>query len=203
MTAQASLFPVFLKLTGRAVVVVGAGSVAMTKLDRLVESGARVRVVAPEIGEGVERPGVSVVRRAFRPEDLDDAWLVVAAATPDVNRRVAEAAEGRRVFVNAVDDPDNASAYLGAVVRRAGVTFAISTDGRAPALAGLLREGLDAMLPEAELERWLFEAQRQRQEWRAQGVPMAKRRPLLFEALVRHYEDIGVIKGRISSEPEK
>ena len=72
-------------------------------------------------------------------------------------------AKQRQVFVNAVDDPANASAYLGGVVRRAGVTFAISTDGRAPALAGLLREGLDAALPEEELEAWVAEAERLRE----------------------------------------
>ena len=65
----------------------------------------------------------------------------------DVNRQVLAAAERRQLFVNAVDDPAHATAYLGGVVRRDGVTIAISTDGRAPALAGLLREALDAWLP--------------------------------------------------------
>ena len=60
----------------------------------------------------------------------------MAAAPPEVNREVAAAAEERRLFVNAVDDPAHASLYLGGVVRRGGVTAAISTDGRAPALAG-------------------------------------------------------------------
>ena len=194
MTAQGNLFPVFLKLTGRTVVVVGAGSVAASKLSALVEAGAALRVVAPEIGSNIERPGVSIVRRAFQPDDLNGAWLVVAAATPAVNRQVADAADARRVFVNAVDDPANASAYLGGVVRRGGVTFAISTDGRAPALAGLLREGLDAVLPAADLERWMSEAERLRDRWRADGVPMDARRPLLLKALIRRYADTGAAK---------
>ena len=141
-----------------------------------------MRVVAPEIGSSIERLGVSIVRRAFQPDDLDGVWLVVAAATPDVNRQVADAANARRVFVNAVDDPANASAYLGGVVRRGGVTFAISTDGRAPALAGLLREGLDAVLPASDLERWMSDAETLRDRWRADGVPMDARRPLLLKA---------------------
>ena len=62
------------------------------------------------------------------------------------------------MFVNAVDDPANASLYLGGVVRRGGVTAAISTDGRAPALAGLIREALEALLPEDEVRRWLAAA---------------------------------------------
>ena len=194
MTAPGNLFPVFLKLTGRTVVVVGAGSVAASKLSALVEAGAAVRVVAPEIGSNIERPGVSIVRRAFQPDDLNGAWLVVAAATPAVNRQVADAADARRVFVNAVDDPASASAYLGGVVRRGGVTFAISTDGRAPALAGLLREGLDAVLPASDLERWMSEAETLRDRWRADGVPIDERRPLLLKALIRRYADTGVAK---------
>ena len=194
MTAQGNLFPVFLKLTGRTVVVVGAGSVAASKLSALMEAGAAVRVVAKEIGSNIERPGVSIVRRAFQPDDLNGAWLVVAAATPAVNRQVADAADARRVFVNAVDDPASASAYLGGVVRRGGVTFAISTDGRAPALAGLLREGLDAVLPASDLERWMSEAETLRDRWRADGVPMDARRPLLLKALIRRYADTGVAK---------
>lgn len=181
------LYPAFLKLVGRRVVVVGAGPVAASKLRGLLEAGADVTVVAPEGVDEVAAMDVTRVEREFRPSDLDGAWLVVAAATPAVNREVAHAAETRCVFVNAVDDPPNASLYLGGVVRRAGVTFAISTDGRAPALAGLLREGLDAVLPAEELERWLSEADRLRARWRAEQVPMEKRRPELLDALVRLY----------------
>ena len=79
---------------------------------------------------------------------------MVAAAPPEVNREVAAAAHARGIFVNAVDDVESASAYAGAVVRRAGVTIAISTDGEAPALAGLVREALEALLPD-DLDRWM------------------------------------------------
>ena len=86
---------------------------------------------------------------------------MVAAATPEVNRGVAAAAESQRLFVLAVDDPSAASAYGAGALRRGGVTVAVSTDGRAPALAGLLREGLEAVLPD-DLEAWTAEAERQR-----------------------------------------
>jgi uroporphyrin-III C-methyltransferase/precorrin-2 dehydrogenase/sirohydrochlorin ferrochelatase len=74
------------------------------------------------------------------------------------------------------------------VVRRAGVTFAISTDGRAPALAGILREGLDAVLPEDELAAWVAEAERLRRDWKSRGVPMERRRPELLAALLKRYD---------------
>jgi len=93
-----------------------------------------------------------------------------------------------KLFVLAVDDPSAASAYGAGALRRGGVTVAVSTDGRAPALAGLLREGLEAVLPE-DLETWTAEAERQRAEWRAAGVPMAERRPLLLQALNRLYDE--------------
>jgi uroporphyrin-III C-methyltransferase / precorrin-2 dehydrogenase / sirohydrochlorin ferrochelatase len=179
---SAALFPVFLKLAGRRVLVVGGGPVATSKIDGLVAAGAEITVVAPVMTPAIDASPVTRHRREFRPDDLEGAWLVVAAATPEVNREVARAAEARAVFVNAVDDPPNATAYLGAIVRRAGVTLAISTDGHAPALAGLLREALDAVLP-ADLDRWVAEARAIRRRWIAKRVPMADRRPQLLKAL--------------------
>lgn len=180
------LLPIFLKLDGRAVVVVGGGEVAAGKVASLVPTGARITVIAPAIADAIVRAGVRVRRRRFRASDLDRAWLVVSAATPAVNRAVARAAARRRIFINAVDDPTHASAYLGGVLRRDGVTIAISTDGRAPALAGLLREGLDALLP-GDLERWFRHADALKRRWRSTGVPMARRRPQLAEAIARLY----------------
>jgi siroheme synthase-like protein len=181
------MYPAFLRLEGRRVVLVGGGRVAAGKLDGLIAAGARVTVVAPDIRPELDRPGVVLERRPFEPHDLDDAWWVIAAAPGEVNRQVVAAAEALRVFVNAVDDPPNATAYAGGVVRRNGVTIAISTDGRAPAMAGLLREALDAWLP-ADLDRWMSAADEARLQWRQDGVPIAERRPLLLETLNRLYE---------------
>ena len=180
------LLPIFVNLAGRRVVLVGGGPVANSKLIQLLAAGADVRVVAPEVTEDIGKAGVAISRRVFVPADLDGAWLVIAAATPDVNRSVAAAAEERQVFVNAVDDPANASAFLSGVVRRDGVTLAISTSGDAPGLTALLREALDAVLPR-DLGAWVREAREQRAAWKQDGVPMSKRRPLLLEALNKLY----------------
>ena len=191
------LLPLFLNLTGRAVLLVGGGRVATAKLHQLLAVGARVTVVSPSTSDEIrslvgrpfqgrlgdpERLALQLVERPFAPADLDGAWLVVAAATPEVNRAVADAAEIRHVFVNAVDDPANASAFLSGVVRRDGVTIAISTSGDAPALTSLLREGLDALLPR-DLRSWVWRARAERVAWRREGVPMEQRKPLLLRAL--------------------
>jgi uroporphyrin-III C-methyltransferase/precorrin-2 dehydrogenase/sirohydrochlorin ferrochelatase len=181
------MYPAFLRLSGRRVVLVGGGRVAAGKLRGLIAEGAQVIVVAPEIRPELEQPGVVLERRGFEDSDLDDAWFVVAAAPSDVNRQVLAAAERRHVFVNAVDDPPHATAYAGGVVRRGGVTIAISTDGRAPALAGLLREALDAWLP-GDLDEWMSAADQARRDWKRDAVPMEQRRPLLLETLNRLYD---------------
>ena len=184
-----TLFPAFLKLTGRRVLVVGGGPVAASKLAALTDAGADIVVVAPEMVPEIRTAEAELVKRRFQPTDLDDAWIVVAAAPPEVNRDVAREAEARQLFVNAVDDPPNATVYLGGVVRRGGVTVAISTDGQAPALAGLIRQALEALLPEKEVARWLSTAQEQRRQWMANEVPMDERRPLLLRALAGLYKD--------------
>ena len=182
-----AVFPVFLKLAGRRVLVVGGGPVAASKLRGLLDADATVVVVAPDVVEEIAAAPVEVLRRPFVPEDLEGISFVVAAAPPDVNREVAAAAHPRGLFVNAVDDMENATAYMGAIVRRAGVTMALSTDGEAPALAGLMREALEALLPD-DLGAWVTSAREARRDWLARGVPMAERRPLLLEALVTLYE---------------
>ena len=133
----------FVRFDGRRAVVVGGGAMAAAKIPALLAAGADVTVIAPHVSAAIDRARVRVVERAFVPADLDGAWFVTAAATPEVNRAVRDAAEARAVFVNAVDDPANATAYLGGAIARGGVTVAFSTSGRAPALAGLLREAFD------------------------------------------------------------
>ena len=121
--------------------------VAASKIPALLAAGADVTVIAPEISGAINRSRVTAITGEFQASDLDGAWFVTAAATPEVNRAVREAADARGVFVNAVDDPANATAYLGGTINRGGVTVAFSTSGQAPALAGLLREAFDELVP--------------------------------------------------------
>jgi uroporphyrin-III C-methyltransferase/precorrin-2 dehydrogenase/sirohydrochlorin ferrochelatase len=194
------MFPAFLDLSGRKVVVVGGGPVAAGKIESLLAAGARVTVIAPDIAPGIEHADVAIVRREFRDSDLDGAWWVVAAAPPDVNRQVSAAAGTRRLFVNAVDDPQHATAYLGGVVRRGRVTIAISTDGRAPAIAGLLREALDAFLPR-DIDAWLSASDNARRFWKSHKTPMEQRRPQLLALLNALYASKSQIPDPKSQTP--
>jgi uroporphyrin-III C-methyltransferase/precorrin-2 dehydrogenase/sirohydrochlorin ferrochelatase len=189
------LLPLFLNLAGRRVVLVGGGRVAAAKLQQLIAVDAQVTVVAPQVHDDITRAAaraadarraIALVLRPFESADLDEAWLVVAAATPTVNRAVRDAADARRIFVNAVDDPPHATAFSSGVVRRDGVTIAISTNGEAPALTALVREGLDALLPR-DLAAWIRIARAERVEWKRRGVPIEERKPRLLRALNAAY----------------
>jgi siroheme synthase-like protein len=180
---EATLYPLFLKLERRDVLVVGAGAVAERKITALLAAGARLRVVAPAASDTVRRlareGAIAWRERAFEDADADGAWLVIAATSdPEVQRRAAAAAEARRVFVVAVDDPSNASAYSGAIVKRPPFTIAISSSGATPALTRLVREIIEQLLPG---EDWVDEAKRLRAKWLAEGTPTGDR----FAELVR------------------
>ncbi|HLK38705.1 MAG TPA: bifunctional precorrin-2 dehydrogenase/sirohydrochlorin ferrochelatase [Polyangiaceae bacterium] len=182
-TDDPALYPLFLKLRGRDVLVVGAGPVAERKITVLLECGAAVRVVAPRATDRIrEWSGSGAVvwlGRRFEDPDADGAWLVVAATgDPTVEATVAEAAERRRAFVIAVDDPLHASAYSGSVVRRPPFTLAISSSGATPALTRLVREIVEQVLPG---EDWVEHAKALRARWLASRTPPEQR----FGELVR------------------
>lgn len=183
MTAPLGL-PLVLRLRGRRVLLVGGGTIARGKLESLLRAGAIVRVVAPTACDEVRAlagsKGVEVLLREVRESDVDDAWFVVSAAPREVSRTVRAWCEARRLWLLAVDDLEATDAHSPAVLERGGVTIALSSEGRAPALVGFLRQLLEEALPsEEELGRWLRLADEERRKWKAAGVPMAERRRLL------------------------
>jgi siroheme synthase-like protein len=176
------LFPLFLHLEGKRVLVVGGGPVATAKARELHAQGARIDVVAPEIED--ELAAIAhVERRTFEPNDVEGAWLVIAAAPRSVNEAVRAAADARATFVVAVDDVASCTAFGAARFVRGGVTVALSSGGRAPALVALLRRALEAILPE-DLEGWTRVAESERARWKREGVSMESRRSRLLSALV-------------------
>ena len=143
-----SLFPMFLKLTDRQCVVVGAGKVGEPKIGGLLETGARIHVVAREATDVVRewaRAGrIDLELRAFAPHDLDGAFLaVVATSSRTLNEFVYREAQRRGVLCNVVDVPEYCDFFYPAVVKRGDLQIAISTAGQSPSLAQRLRQQLE------------------------------------------------------------
>jgi siroheme synthase-like protein len=154
-----SLFPMFVKLGGRLVVVVGGGLVAEGKIPALLEADARVRLIAPAITPGiaawVRQRKIDWLPKEFEAGDLEAAFLVIAATSaPGVNEAVFREAESHGILCNAVDDVANCHFYYGAVVQRGDLQIAISTNGKSPALARRIRKDLEQQYGE-EYALWL------------------------------------------------
>lgn len=143
-----SLFPMFLKLEGRQCLVVGAGKVGEPKIAGLLETGARIRVVAldasPTVREWARAGKIDLELRAFLAEDLDGAFLaIVATNSRTLNERVYGEAQRRGVLCNVVDVPDLCDFFYPAIVRRGDLQIAVSTAGQSPSLAQIIRKQLE------------------------------------------------------------
>jgi len=185
MTEPRQLFPMMLDLAGRRCLVVGAGAVGEGKISGLLAGGASVVVVAPAATEQVlewARNGTLEYRqKAFQPDDLEGAFLAVAATSDtELNHHVYAEARRRQVLCNVVDDPEHCDFFYPAIVRRGALQIAISTSGISPAFARSLRQTLEAQFGE-EYAAWLEEAARRRQEILRTVADPAERRRLLEE----------------------
>jgi precorrin-2 dehydrogenase/sirohydrochlorin ferrochelatase len=142
-----SLFPVFVRLDGRPVLVVGAGAIAESKIAGLLAAGAAVTVVAPSANASISKwaaaGNLRWHQRVFEAADLDTMALVIAAVPADVADHIYTEARARGVLCNSVDDPEHCDFYYGAVVNRGDLQIAISTNGHSPALAQRLRQELE------------------------------------------------------------
>jgi precorrin-2 dehydrogenase len=178
-------YPALLDLNHRLVLLVGGGQVAARKIASLLEVGARVRLVAPELSAETRAQAghqdVELLERRFQPADLEGAALVICATGDEaLNRSVAAEAEARGLFVNVVDVPPLCSFIVPAVVRRGDLTLAVSTGGASPAAARRLRQRLEGEFgPEWGL--YLRILKKARAHLTAQGRPAAENRPLFYE----------------------
>jgi siroheme synthase-like protein len=154
-----SLFPAFLKLDNRPILVVGGGVIAASKIPGLLEAGAKITVVAPklncDVAQLVRDRRIEWLPKPFEPSDLDNKFLVVAATSlRDVNSAVFAEADKRHILCNAVDDIDHCHFYYGSIVQRGDLQIAISTNGKSPALAQRLRKELEQQFG-PEYSAWL------------------------------------------------
>ncbi|EPD6701442.1 siroheme synthase CysG [Cronobacter dublinensis] len=145
--------PIFCQLRNRACLLVGGGDVAERKARLLLEAGATLTVnalaFAPQFEAWAEQGMLTLAPGAFDARLLDECWLVIAATDDDeVNNAVSDAAEARRIFCNVVDAPKQASFIMPSIIDRSPLMVAVSSGGTSPVLARLLREKLEALLPQ-------------------------------------------------------
>ena len=184
-----SLFPIFVKLEERLVVVIGGGHIAEAKIPGLLSAGARIRLAAPsitpQIAEWVRFGKIDWLPKEFEAADLDGAFLVIAATSaPGVNEAVFREAEARGLLCNAVDDIGHCHFYYGAVVQRGDLQIAISTNGKSPSLAQRLRKEFEAQFG-PEYEVWLEWLGAAREALRASTPSSDTARKLLHELATR------------------
>ncbi|HRC61801.1 MAG: bifunctional precorrin-2 dehydrogenase/sirohydrochlorin ferrochelatase [Dehalococcoidia bacterium] len=144
-------YPIFVEMNGRSVLLVGGGHVALEKIGKLVQAGARVTVVAPEliapIRAFIDRGDASWRQRRYEPGDTEGFDLVMVATDDgEVNSTVAAEARAAGIWVNAADDVRNCDFILPALAQRGTIAIAASTGGSSPALARWLRERLEEFL---------------------------------------------------------
>lgn len=137
------LYPIFLKLDGVKCLVVGGGKVAFRKARELLDAGAKITVVAPRLNRELRRLGakLKIFEREFNPTDLDNVSIVIAATDSDeVNQLIFREAKNRGIWVNVVDSPELCDFFLPARVKMRNLEVAISTLGKSPLAARLIRD---------------------------------------------------------------
>jgi precorrin-2 dehydrogenase/sirohydrochlorin ferrochelatase len=198
-------FPVFLDLREKSCVVVGGGRVAERKVKNLLAAGARVKVISPKLTGPLaclkSQKKIVHYSRAYRPKDLGGAFLTIAA-TDDraVNERVFQEATACCIPVNVVDDPAHSSFIVPSLVKKKDLVVAISTSGRSPALARMLRQKLEKEIG-PEYGRFLRLLGALRKKVIPQGLGQ-RRNQKIFRKLVQ--EDLlSLIKGKKFQELDR
>jgi precorrin-2 dehydrogenase/sirohydrochlorin ferrochelatase len=184
-----NLFPMFMKFEGRQCLVVGAGKVGEPKVAGLLDTGARVRVVAldasPRVREWAGAGRIELELRAFSPDHLEGAFLaVVATSSRTLNERIYREAQRRGVLCNVVDVPDLCDFFYPAVVRRGDLQIAVSTAGQSPSLAQKIRQQLEKQFGPGYAE-WVAELGETRRLIRASDLDKARKLELLHSLASR------------------
>jgi len=141
-------YPILVDLQGKKVVVVGGGTVAQRKIETLLAHGAVVFVIARELNAAltrhVETGAIRLAGQEFKEEDLNDAFMVIAATDdPLLNRLVGKQAKKKGLLINAVDQPSDCNFIVPSILRRGDLLIAVSTSGKSPAMAKRIREELE------------------------------------------------------------
>jgi precorrin-2 dehydrogenase/sirohydrochlorin ferrochelatase len=193
-----NLFPMFMKLTGKECLVVGAGKVGEPKISGLIDTGARIHVVAIEassqVHEWTNEGKIDLELRAFLRSDLDGKFLaVVATASSSLNELIYREAQRRGVLCNAVDVPEYCDFFYPAIVRRGDLQIAISTAGQSPSLAQRLRRQLEQQFGEGYAE-WVEQLGETRRLIRASDLDKEQKLELLHSLASREAFEAALAK---------
>lgn len=200
------LFPMFVKLAGRRCLVVGAGRIAEPKIRSLLNTGARIDVVAIKANEAVREwanEGTLCLHlREFVADDLKETFLVVAATrSRGLNESIYHEAQRRGALCNVVDDPAHCDFYYPAVVRRGALQIAVSTGGKSPSLAQKLRQQLEKQFSPA-YARWVEELGETRQLVLASELDAERKRELLSSLAARPAFEAAIAEQAWNNEGE-
>ena len=180
-------YPLFIELLDRPVLVVGGGAVAERKVQSLLEAGADITLVAPDVTQELQRlaknKAIRIHQRRFEEMDIERTLLVISATDDtQIQNRVVAAARSRGVLVNTVDQPALCDFIVPALVRHGDVIVAISTSGKSPALAGALRSKVESVItPDAGRAARILGEIRSEVHHR---FPDAERRKQVFQQIV-------------------
>jgi precorrin-2 dehydrogenase/sirohydrochlorin ferrochelatase len=192
----------FMKLEGKRCLVVGAGNVGEPKIAGLIDTGARVHVIALRANDAVNKWAAAgkifLELRAFAPDDLDGTFLaVVATASRALNGSIYREAQRRGVLCNVVDDPEHCDFYYPAVVRRGDLQIAISTNGHSPSLSQKLRQQLERQFGPGYAQ-WVAELGETRKLVLSSDLGPERKRELLHSLASRE-----AVKAAIAEESAK
>jgi precorrin-2 dehydrogenase/sirohydrochlorin ferrochelatase len=187
MESKMRYYPAFLDLQGAACLVVGGGQVGERKVKTLMDCGAVVHLVSPELTpflvEEVRQGRVRLLAPEFLHEHLEGMFLVIGATdNPEVNQRISVEARSRNLLCNIVDKPRECNFIVPSQVHRGDLVIAVSTGGRSPALAKKIRQDLENLFPDI-YSRYVALLGRVREYLLAQGLPQARNQQI-FESLI-------------------
>ena len=140
-------FPFFIDISKKPCLIVGGGTVALRKAEKLLPFGPEIRVVAPKICKALREMDLVFEERPFEDRDLQGAFMVIAATDDsEVNGRIYRLCTRDGILVNSVDDMENCGFIFPALVKKDSLTVGISTSGTAPAAAKLMRKRIEELL---------------------------------------------------------
>ena len=187
-------YPIYLQLNEQPCTVIGGGKIAEGKVAGLLAAGAKVKIISPELTSHlhdlVKQNQVEYISRAYQHGDLSGAFMVICATDQaEINHQVWEEASANRQLVNVVDDTPRCNFIAPSILRKGDLTIAISTSGKAPALAVRIKERLQNELG-PEYERFLELAGKLREPLACHIPDFETRKALWYELVDSEILDV-------------